>query len=132
MNESDLKTKLNFYREVGAIPSVLMYGDSLWKRGVFGYKLQPLPGGREYDFDPTRPNIKARIGHMVTVDKAGLSFEGIGSIAANLTTVNGSEDDLYKALHLIFNADPQVAGIAFSTKEGHVMDWIDRDDVSPV
>lgn len=132
MNEFELKTKLLSYKEADAIPSIIMYGDSLWKRGIFGYKLLPLPGGREYSFEPVPPKARHRIGQIVTVDKTGLSFDGLGSIAANLTAVESSDEDLYNALHLIFNADSRVAGIAFSTKEGHVMDWIDRGDLPSV
>lgn len=127
MSELIVKTKLDYYMKVGAIPSVLLYGDSLWQKGWFGYKLLNLPGGREYETIPAPPTIKAKRGQKVTQDATGMSFVGIGSVAANITNMDGM--DRYDSLQLILRADPQVAGIVISTREGHIVDWIDRHDV---
>lgn len=127
MNDLQVKTKLDYYMKVGAIPSVILYGDTLWKKGWFGFYLIELPGGRQYEVIPPPPKIKARRGQMVTQDATGQSFVGIGSVAANITNMDGM--DRYDSLQLILRADPQVAGIAISTRDGYIMDWIDRHDV---
>lgn len=127
MSKEQVKAKLHYYDKVGAIPSVLLYGDSLWKKGWFGFQLIELPGGRQYETTPTPPVIKIRRGQMVTKDATGMAFPGIGSVAANITNMDGI--DKYDSLQLILRADPQVAGIVFSTREGYILDWIDRLDV---
>lgn len=126
----DVRGKLDLYLGSNAVPVILRYGDTLWKKNWFGFDLLDLPGGREYceSAHLEAPVIKVRRGQKVTQDKHGMAFRGIGTIAANLTEVSGM--DKYQSLKLILNADPDVAGIAFLTRKDDVLDWIDREDVT--
>lgn len=129
MDKEYIDTQLHFFRDVGGIPVIIKYGDSLWKKRWFNYELISLPGGREYCDDSilNQPEIKSKRGQIVTVTKDGLEFHGVGVVAANLTEVDSK--NLYDSLKLILHADPEVAGIAYVTKDNWIMTWIDREIV---
>lgn len=129
MHEKLIKSKLNFYSAMEEVPVILHYGDTLWRKGLFGFTLVDLPGGKEYGQESlaSEPIIKAKRKQVVTQDSAGVASHGIGTIAANLTEVGGL--DRYDSLKLILNADPNASGIAYVTRKGQILDWIDREDV---
>lgn len=129
MNREEIENILEFHDGIGSIPSIMHYGDTLWRKGWFGYTREQLPGGREYtsDHSVTPPKIKAKRNQLVTREDTGISFHGAGAIAANLTEVGNK--NLFDSLVLIFNSDPNAAGIAFSDKQWRILGWIDRSDV---
>lgn len=122
-----IRSKMHFYHLVSAVPVILKYGDTIWKKDWLKYRLIDLPGGRDYCDDAIllEPQIKSKRGQMVTVDKTGLAFHGIGVVAANLTLVNDA--DRVEALKLVLDSDPDIAGIAYITKDNYILDWIDRE-----
>lgn len=121
-----LRSKMHFYHLTSAVPVILKYGDTIWKKGWFKYQLVDLPGGRDYCEEAilVEPDIKSKRGQIVTVDKTGLAFYGVGVVAANLTQVNDANK--VEALKHILDSDPDIAGIAYITPEDDILDWIDR------
>lgn len=127
-----LNAKLHFYKNVRAVPVVIKYGDTIWKKGWFKYSLVDCPDGGNYCDEAVlvEPTLKSKRGQMVTVNRHGEAHHGVGFVAANLTQVDGVS--LLDSLKLIFDADPEVAGIAMLNENEVVMDWIDREHASYV
>lgn len=125
----DIEQDMVFFLENRTTPVILYYGDTIWKKRWVGYELIDLPGGRKYHEDAVfeLPTIKAKRGQKVTQDRQGFSFHGVGTVAANLTEIDGPGK--YESLQLIFNADPQASAIAFITENDDIVYWIDRDDI---
>lgn len=128
MSEKDIREKLEFHRGAESVPVIIHYGDSLWKKKWFSYELIDLPGGRSYgNQDLIPPTLPARKGQYVTKEETGHQFYGLGSIAANLTEVGGT--DQFESLKLVLTADEKAAGIAFVNRHNYILDWIDRSHV---
>lgn len=126
MDDLKIKTKIIFYQNVGLTPSILMYGDRVWKRGWLGYQPVAHPNGTINETG-IKPKFKTKIGNYVTESEDGTILPGVGTIAANLSEVDGNPLD---GLRLIFNAEPRAEGVVFLDKSGEIMDWIAREDVS--
>lgn len=127
---SDLKNEIEFYLSLGAYPCLLMYGDTVWKKGMFGYKLIELPEEKEYDQTALleQPEYKCKRGTIVTQNSQGNVTTGIGFVAANLTVADDNID-LGLEVERIFKIDPAIMGMVFVTPEGQMMNWIGREDV---
>ena len=123
MDKVFVGTKLKFYAEMGLTPTLLFYGDSVWKRGWLGFKLIPHPSGKVYG-EPPRPDFKTKIGGYLTQSRDGNVLPGIGVVAANLTEIDG---DLAANFDMILNIDPDIEGVAILDKSGEIVDWIGRE-----
>lgn len=128
---NDLNNKIDFCLSLGAYPCLLMYGDTVWKKSLFKYKLVELPNGKEYDHSSLleQPNFKSVRGTVVTQDSWGNVTTGIGFVAANLTVADDNID-LGSEVKRIFQIDPAIMGLVFVTPDNNMVSWIGREDVS--
>lgn len=127
---SELKKVIDYYLSTGAYPCFLMYGDTVWKKGLFGYKLIELPDEKQYDQTALleQPEYKCKRGTVVTQDSEGKVTTGIGFVAANLTVADDNID-LGLEVARVFKIDPAIMGMVFVSPEDEMMNWIGREDV---